>query len=59
MPKLKFILLTDFFGWKIKKKKKKTKLYSLKENVFSSFEENLLIKETKATARVWKRWDFS
>jgi hypothetical protein len=42
-----------------KKKKKKTKLYSLKENVFSSFEENLLIKETKATARVWKRWDFS
>lgn len=28
------------------------KLYSLTENVFSSFEENLLIKETKA-----KNWE--
>lgn len=45
---------TEFLGWK-----KGKKLYSLKENVLSSFEENLLINKTKATARIGKRWDTS
>lgn len=55
-PSLAQKMETEFLGWKRKRKKKTVRLEG---NGFSSFEENLLVNETKATARIWKRWDFS